>query len=61
MVIDQLCGWAEKDTRGIYTHLDTAHLRPFSEMIDGILALEHGVKVFTMVRYNDKEGSDGQI
>lgn len=37
MVIDQLCGWAEKDTRSIYTHLDTEHLRPFAEAIDRTL------------------------
>ena len=34
MVIDQLCGWAEKDTRGIYTHLDVEPLRKYSEIID---------------------------
>jgi integrase len=38
MYIDQLCGWAEKDTRGIYTHLDVEHLRPFAKIIDAKLA-----------------------
>lgn len=37
-VIDQLCGWAEKDTRSIYTHLGVESLRPFSEVIDRVLA-----------------------
>ena len=38
MYIDQLCGWAEKDTRGIYTHLDVEHLRPYAQIIDAKLA-----------------------
>ena len=37
MYIDQLCGWAEKDTRGIYTHLDVEHLRPYAQIIDAKL------------------------
>jgi len=37
MVIDQLCGWAEKDMRSTYTHLDTEHLRPHSAVIDRVL------------------------
>ena len=37
-VIDQLCGWAEKDTRGIYTHLNVAVLRPWAEEIDRKIA-----------------------
>lgn len=37
MVIDQLCGWAEKDTRGIYTHLNVDSLRPFCELVDKLL------------------------
>ena len=45
MVIDQLCGWAEKDTRSIYTHLDTEHLRPFSEAIDLVLEISTAQKV----------------
>jgi len=39
-VIDSLCGWAEKDTRSIYTHLDTEHLRPFAEVIDRVLEVQ---------------------
>ena len=35
--LDQLCGWAEKDTRSIYTHLNVENLRPHSEIIDKIL------------------------
>jgi integrase len=35
--LDQLCGWAEKDTRSIYTHLDVEPLRPYSEIIDHML------------------------
>lgn len=37
MVIDQLCGWAEKDMRSTYTHLDTEHLRPHAATIDKVL------------------------
>ena len=37
IVIDQLCGWAEKDTRSIYTHLNVESLRPYSEVIDRVL------------------------
>jgi integrase len=40
MVIDQLCGWAEKDTRGIYTHLNVDNLRPYSEIIDSTLSAQ---------------------
>ena len=47
MVIDQLCGWAEKDTRGIYTHLNTETLRPFSEVIDAQLATQPVIKLAT--------------
>lgn len=36
--IDQLCGWAEKDTRSIYTHLDVESLRRWCEVIDTRLA-----------------------
>lgn len=36
-IIDQLCGWAEKDTRSIYTHLHVEHLRPYSAVIDKVL------------------------
>ena len=32
--LDQLCGWAEKDTRSIYTHLNVDTLRPYAEIID---------------------------
>lgn len=35
--LDQLCGWAEKDTRSIYTHLHVENLRPYSEIIDKVL------------------------
>lgn len=35
--LDQLCGWAEKDTRSIYTHLNVETLRPYSEIIDIML------------------------
>lgn len=42
MVIDQLGGWAEKDTRSIYTHLHTASLRPHCEVIDTQLATQQG-------------------
>ncbi len=38
--LDQLCGWAEKDTRSIYTHLDVEPLRRHSEVIDQQLALQ---------------------
>ena len=37
MVIDQLCGWAEKDTRSVYTHLNVNALRPFCEVVDNLL------------------------
>jgi integrase len=45
MVIDQLCGWAEKDTRGIYTHLDVEHLRPYAEVIDNKLAAQFATQL----------------
>ncbi|MDP2811634.1 MAG: site-specific integrase [Rhodocyclaceae bacterium] len=32
--LDRLCGWAEKDTRSIYTHLNVETLRPYAEIID---------------------------
>lgn len=35
--LDQLCGWAEKDTRSIYTHLNVETLRPYAEIIDIVL------------------------
>lgn len=35
--LDQLCGWAEKDTRSIYTHLNVENLRPYAEIIDRVL------------------------
>lgn len=35
--LDQLCGWAEKDTRSIYTHLNVETLRPYAEIIDSLL------------------------
>jgi integrase len=38
MVIDQLCGWAEKDTRSIYTHLNVETLRPYCEVVDKLLS-----------------------
>lgn len=38
--IDQLCGWAEKDTRGIYTHLNVEPLRRYCEVIDAQLATQ---------------------
>lgn len=38
MVIDQLCGWAEKDTRSIYTHLNVDALRPYCEIVDNLLS-----------------------
>jgi integrase len=37
-VLDQLCGWAEKDTRGVYSHLDVEPLRMYSSVIDKKLA-----------------------
>lgn len=39
-VIDQLCGWAEKDTRSVYTHLNVEVLRPFAQVIDAQLATQ---------------------
>ena len=36
--LDQLCGWAEKDTRSTYTHLNVDTLRPHSEVIDRVLS-----------------------
>lgn len=35
--LDQLCGWAEKDTRSIYTHLNVETLRHYAEIIDRLL------------------------
>jgi integrase len=35
--LDQLCGWAEKDTRSTYTHLNVETLRPYAETIDIVL------------------------
>lgn len=47
-VIDQLGGWAEKDTRSIYTHLGVESLRPYSEVIDRVLdhsATQSGISI----------------
>ena len=38
--IDQLCGWAEKDTRSIYTHLHVDALRSHSDIIDRTLSAQ---------------------
>lgn len=44
-VIDQLCGWAEKDTRSIYTHLDVEPLRRYCELVDNLLIAQSATQL----------------
>jgi hypothetical protein len=42
MAIDRLCGWAEKDARGIHARLGVDVPRPYREVIDARLSAQHG-------------------
>ncbi|MRR49329.1 MAG: site-specific integrase [Rhodocyclaceae bacterium] len=50
--LDQLCGWAEKDTRSIYTHLNVETLRPYSEIIDKLLGTKSAQSKKKLVKAN---------